>query len=387
MENSIQKYLDKSLEVLKEFNLLPAKKEETGLASLLEEIVAVDEPKVLAIAQTVQYMGDFNELVRSQVESVNVSDRYNDMTERFDSIREDSKAMVDQLADGKIDFKEKIYNWQMKIIRGTPHKRFDKIKDIYVDVTNDTKDALGHEEKIMNAYMDFRSAVKQSEAIAYEVKKTQATNLENAKVKYDNAANIITTYKGTDESERSRLELARDEAQRGYAKEDARMQLITDVADNLKIGYNVGETLVAKLQQTHGLKEQVYKKAVTFFQTNEHVFTIMDALYTSQRGLHEATQTINSMAQGANKGLEQAAELGGQLEKEAIKAGYGKQLDATSVQKLVDAIISFQTESVQMINQYRQESAENAKEIERIVEEGKEKSRQAVLNYRAKFTE
>jgi len=204
-------------------------------------------------------------------------------------------------------------------------------------------------------------------------------------VTYDNASNIVTGYKGTDEAEKSRLELTRDIAKREYAKEEARMQLITDVADNLKVGYNVGETLIAKLQQTHGLKNQVYKRSVTFFQTNEHVFTTMDAVYTSQRGLHEDTQVLNSMAEGANKGVEQIGELGGQLEQEAIKAGYGKQLDAKSVQKLVDAIVNFQTNSVQLINQYRQESAQNAKEIERIVEEGKEKSRQAVMTYRAKF--
>ncbi len=385
MTNSIQTYIDKSLVVLKKYDLLLAKKEETGLVSLLEEIVAVDQPKILAIAQTVQYMGQFNELVRDKVESINVSDRYNNITEKFNSIRDDSKELVDQLADGKIDFSEKMHNWKMKVFRGTPHKRFEQIKNIYLDVAQDTKDAIERETEIINAYMDFRSAVKQSEALAYEVKSTQAINLENAKISFDNAQNIVSNYKENDEATKSKLELARDETKRLYDTEEARMQLISDVADNLKVGYNVGETLVAKLQQTNGLKKQVYNRAVTFFQTNEHVFTIMDAVYTSEQGLHESTQTLNAMAEGANKGLEQIASLGKTIEDAAIKAGYGKQLDSTAVQKLVDSIVSFQTESRQLINQYRLEAVDNANAIEKIVEEGKEKSREAVMKYRAVF--
>jgi hypothetical protein len=386
MTNSIQTYLDKSLVVLKKFDLLPSKTEETGLVSLLEEIVEVDQPKVLAIAQTVKYMSQFNELVRDKVENINVSDRYNDITEKFNSIRDDSKALVDQLADGKIDFSEKMYNWKMKVMRGTPHKRFEKIREIYLDVAKDTKDAIEHETEILNAYMDFRSAIKQTEALAYEVKATQATNLDNAKVAFDTAQNVVANYNENKESEKSKLELARDEAKRSYDTAEARMQLISDVADNLKVGYNVGETLIAKLQQTSGLKKQVYNRSVTFFQTNEHVFTIMDAVYTSEHGLHEDTETLNAMANGANKGLEQIADLGKTIENAAIKAGYGKQLDASSVQKLVDSIVSFQIEGRQLINQYRLESTENSNMIQKIVEEGKERSRRAVMQYEAKFS-
>ena len=39
------------------------------------------------------------------------------------------------------------------------------------------------------------------------------------------------------------------------------------------------------------MKDQVYRRSVTFFTTNEHVFTILGAVYTSQHGLHEATQS------------------------------------------------------------------------------------------------
>ena len=71
-----------------------------------------------------------------------------------------------------------------------------------------------------------------------------------------------------DESERGRLELARDEARNAFQKEDRTYQLLKDISENLSIGYDVGETLVTKLKQTHDVKDQVYRRAVTFFTTN-----------------------------------------------------------------------------------------------------------------------
>ncbi len=384
MTTSIQKYLDRAVSVLDKYGIIPAKDaEDSQLATLLQDVVNVDEPKVLAIAKTLKYMSSFNELVRDNVSEMNVSDRYNDITKMFNSIRDDSKKLITQLDDGKIDFGEKVQNFWMKLVRGTPHKRFEKILDLYQDVSKDTKGQLEKEDNIMDAYIDFRFAVKDAEILAFNVLKTQEVNFSVAKENFDNAANAVKKYTGTDNEEKSRLELARDEALRVYQDEDKKTQLIKDVAENLQIGYNVGETLIAKLKQTSDVKEQVYKKSVTFFTTNEHVFTTMDAVYTSQHGLNEATQTLESMKEGANKGLEDIAELGRNLERAALKAGYGSTISAQSVQKLVDAVVSYQVESQQMIKQLREESTKNAKEIETIVNDGKQRFKEAVLNYAA----
>ena len=174
------------------------------------------------------------------------------------------------------------------------------------------------------------------------------------------------------------MELARDVAQQTWEQEKSKYDLIKRVADNLTIGYQVGETLIAKLKQTHDVKEQVYQQAVTFFTTNEHVFTVMDAVYTSQHGLHEATQALDAMKAGANKGLEDIAELGTKLETAAIQAGYGETISAASVQKLVDAIVSYQTDSVRMIAEAQQKATDNAAAVTQVVEEGKRRYREAL---------
>ncbi|PIV45048.1 MAG: cell surface protein [Candidatus Nealsonbacteria bacterium CG02_land_8_20_14_3_00_37_10] len=384
MEIGLQKYLGNAVEVLNQLKIVPKKDEAYGLASLLEEVKDVDEPKVLAIARVVQYMGTFNELVRDNVEAINFSDRYGDITRMFDSIRDDSKGLVEQLEDGRIDGKEKLRNFFMRITRGTPHNRFTKIRDMYLDVAKDTKNSIEKERKIMEAYVDFRFAVKNAEILAYEIMNTEQDNLKKAKEKWDDATKKVNSYKGEDNAELSKLQLESDEARRAYQLEDKRYQLIKDVSENLTVGYNVGETLTAKLSQTHEVKKRLYSKAITFFTTNEHVFTLLDVIYTSQGNLHEATQTLEAMQKGASKGIEDIADLGVQLEKEALKAGYGPTINKDSVQKLVDAIVNYQIESIDIIEKLRKESTENAKEIEMIVNEGKRKYKEAIDNYISK---
>ena len=68
----------------------------------------------------------------------------------------------------------------------------------------------------------------------------------------------LDNYTGTDEGGKSQLELRRDEARHRYENEDETYQLLKDIAENLEIGYDVGETLITKLKQTHDVKERVY---------------------------------------------------------------------------------------------------------------------------------
>jgi len=380
---AIQKYLDGAVDVLKKFGFLDRVQEESQLAVLLEDVVQVDEARVVAIAKTVRHMSAFNDLVRERVQDMKVSDRYADITQKFDSIREDAKRVLAQLSDGKIDFKERMSNWWMRLRRGTTHDRFEEIKKMYQSVSRDTKGQLENEEQIIDAYIDFRFALKEAEILSQEVLKRQTEILEASKQAVKTTSNAVKAYRG-DAAGKSRLELQRDEARRAFEQEDKKYQLIKDVAENLSVGYNVGETLVAKLKQTHDIKDQVLRRSVTFFTTNEHVFTTLDAVYTSQLGLHETTQTLEAMKTGANKGLESVAELGVELERSALKAGYGSVYSPQSVQKLVDAVVSYQEESRQTINQLREESTQNAVEIARIVDDGKRRASEAISKYDSK---
>ena len=379
--SKMRKYLNDAVEVLKDFGVDSKNSSPQELISLLESIKHLDEGKVLAIADVIQHMGAFNALVRENVESIQVGNRYLQISQEFDSVREDSKRLIAQLDDGKISGGEKLSNWWMKIRRGTPNDRFEKIVEIYGDVAKDTKEALKSEERIMDAYIDFRFALKEAEILARELLDSHGPTLQAAQKALAEAQEALDNYTGTDEAGKSQLELVRDESRQRYEDEDETYQLLKDIAENLQIGYDVGETLITKLKQTHDVKERVYRRAVTFFTTNEHVFTILGTVYQSQHGLHEVTQATEAMKEGVNKGLEDIAGLGRELERAALKAGYGSTVDPESVQKLVDAISDFQVESLEMIVELRKESEASTKAIRKSVEEGKKKYQETLARH------
>jgi hypothetical protein len=380
-DSRMKEYLDRAVDVLKKFGIDSKNTAPQELITLLESVKHLDEAKVLAIANVIQHMSAFNALVRDNVEGVTVGNRYMNITQMFDSIREDSKRLIAQLDDGKISGTEKMSNWWMKLRRGTPSDRFEEIVTVYSEVAKDTKHQLKSEEAIMDGYIDFRFALKEAEVLARELLDTHAPILEDAKKALAASQTALDQYQGTDEGGKSQLELQRDEARHRFENEDETYQLLKDIAENLEIGYDVGETLITKLKQTHDVKERVFRRAVTFFTTNEHVFTILGTVYTSQHGLHEVTQATEAMKEGVNKGLEDIADLGRELERAALKAGYGSTTNPESVQKLVDAISGFQIESLQMIAELRKESEESTAAIRKSVEEGKRKYQETLAKH------
>jgi hypothetical protein len=153
--------------------------------------------------------------------------------------------------------------------------------------------------------------------------------------------------------------------------EEGRYQVAKDLADNLTIGYNTSEVIMARLMQTTSAKERVYQQSVSFFTTNESVLTALKASFTGVFGLHEATQTLNSMKEGVSKSLEVLADIGGKVQEEALKAGYGPTVRADAVKKLVDSVVNYQERSTEIISEMRTLATRNSEEIRAAVEDGK----------------
>ena len=154
------KYLDKAVNSLRDLGLMPDKPDEAPITALIEQVSDLDEEKALAIARTLSHTTVFNQVVREQITQMKVGERYETITEAFNSIRDDAKAMVDQLDDGKISTMERLQNAWMKLTRGDIPNRFSKIKDTYLDVSADSKDQIEREAKILESYKDFRVALK-----------------------------------------------------------------------------------------------------------------------------------------------------------------------------------------------------------------------------------
>ncbi len=368
---STLQYLDKALSGLRELGLLKGASDPVPVVTLLDQISDLDEAKVTAIARTLNQASYFNEVVREHVSGIKVAERYEGITTAFNSIRDDTKALVDQYADGKINTMEKVSNLWMKMRRGTIADRFEKIKNLYVDVTEETSNQIEREQLILEAYMDFRGAMKNAEVLSFDVLKKAESELEQAKTDVNSAVATVDAFTGEDKTERATLELDRDEKLRRLQTADKRYQISKDLSDNLTVGYNTSEVVMARLVQTKNAKERVYAQSISFFSTNEVVLTALSATLTGMHGLHESTQTLEAMKKGMNESLEVLAEIGDKVQEAAIRSGYGPTVSAAAVKKLLDAVVSYQERSHDIINEMRRMATDNSKEIRVIVEDGK----------------
>ncbi len=365
------RYLDKALNGLRDLGLMPQKPDEMPVITLINQISDLDEEKTIAIARTLSNTTVFNEVVREQITAMNVGERYETITKSFDSIRDDAKSMVEQLDDGKIDTMERLSNFWMKMTRGDIPSRFNKIKKTYLEVSADTKDQMERENLILESYRDFRGALKESQVMAFQVLKKAETQVEVAKTGLEEATKALESNTSEDRAIIAGLELTRDERLRDLQAEDRRYQIAKDLAENLSVSYNTTEVVMARLVQTTDVKERVYSQSVSFFGTNETVFTALNASFTSLQGLHESTQTLEAMKEGINESLETLAEVGDKVQEDALRAGYGPTIKAESVKKLLDSVINFQEKSRSLIAEMRDLSTRNEQEISQAVEDGK----------------
>lgn len=364
-------YLDKAVGAIRNLGIWPEQQGEQPITGLLSQITELDETRVVLIGRTLSQASAFNEVVREQIAAMKIGERYEEITKGFDSIRDDAKGMVDQLADNKLDLLERASNVWMKVSRGDIATRFNKIRDTYLDVTRDTKDQIEREQTILEAYRDFRGALKQAEVMALEVLGTAEKRLEEKKNILQTSSAAVAAYAGNTPADRARLEMDRDEKLREMQNEEKRYQIAKDLSDNLTISYNTSEVVMARLMQTTNAKERVYQQSISFFSTNETVLTALSASFTGMFGLHESTETLNAMKEGMSKSLETLSEIGDKVQEEAVKAGYGPTVRADAVKKLVDSVVNFQEKSRTIINEMRVASTKNSAEIRDAVEDGK----------------
>lgn len=375
------KYLDKALGTIRNLGVLVEKEDQAPVLALVSQLEALDPDNVAALARVLQQSSMFNALVRDHIGAMTLSDRYNKIADDFTSIRTDSQRMLDDLSDGDgYSLREKIHQIWMKLRRGSVPARYQRIRTTYLDVSEDSRVQIDRERAILEAYKDYRLALKQGEVVAYSLLENAEGLLKGTKAGVDAANGEL---KALTESEGSQgaiaqAEMARDEALRKHQDTDRLYQVAKDLAENIKVAYATGEVVMARLQQTTDVKERVYKRAVVFFSTNETVFTGLNAAMTSMHGLNESTQTLNALEDGMNQGIEQLADIGDGVLKEGVRAGYGPGLKAESVGKLVDAVVNFQSEMFQLSSEMRAESTKNAADVAAIVEDGKQRFVQLV---------
>jgi hypothetical protein len=366
------RYLDKAMTALRDMGLpIPENSADNPVTGLLQKISDLDPDRVALIARVLTQATHFNEMVREQIRAVEIGSRYEQITQSFNSIRDDAREMVRQVEDGRLSTMERLSNIWQKATRGDIADRFDRIRRTYIEVSRDTKDQVEREHAILEAYRDFRGAMKEAEVMAYEVLQKAQARLDAARARMDEASKAVEAAGEAAPPERARLELARDEALRALQQEEGVYQVAKDLSDNLTVSYNTSEVVMARLVQTTSAKERVWQQSVAFFSTNEAVLTALTATFTGMHGLNESTRTLENMKSGVNQSLEVLAEIGGKVQEDAIRAGYGPTIRAESVKRLVDSVVSYQERSREIIEEMRRAATQNSEEISRSVEEAK----------------
>ncbi|SQI43532.1 Uncharacterised protein [Leminorella richardii] len=376
---SLVVYTDRAVQKLKRLGIVVAGEPDAPVMALLDAVSNLDNNRVVAIARTLQQQSAFNAIVRENITGMDVANRQGKIVTAFDSIRTDAQEMVKWLDDGKLDLIERVKNGWMVLVRGSIPDRFNKIKETYLEVAKAASEQITREQTILDAYQDYRFGLKQAEIDSQELLKLAEQSLEACKQRLKSALETREQAATTDAAELGRMELVRDEALRQMQEEDERYQIVKDLADNLMVAYNAAEAVFARLQQTSSVKERVYRQSMVFFSTNEIVFTALSASMTSLSGLTESTKTLEAMKDGINKGLQTIAEAGNKHMDAGIRAGYGSTIKADSIRSLVNAIVNFQESSYQLIEELREESSNNAKELQSIAEDGKRRFSDMVL--------
>jgi hypothetical protein len=338
---------------------------------LLDRVAQYDLQKVTAIAAVLQQSTAFNSMVREQIEGMDISARFMDITQSFTSIREDAAAMAGWMDDGRLDTVEKLKLSWMNLRRGSIPSRFNDIRENYLQVCKSANDQISRENVILEAYMDFRMAMKAAEVDAQHVLALAGDALAQRSQAVSDASAEVAAADGLEPARRAALELQRDEAVRALQNEDKRYQIAKDIADDLKVGYNTAEMVFARINQVHVIKERQYQRMVSFFSTNEVVLTGLAVSFTSHSGLAEATNTLNATTDGISQGLEALGTTGNQQLEAAVKASYGSTIKVDSVRALADATLSFQTDMHSLTETYRAESSNASRDIADAVEESK----------------
>ncbi|MFZ5955504.1 MAG: hypothetical protein ACOYT4_03690 [Nanoarchaeota archaeon] len=368
MAFAIQTYLEKPITLLRQAGFLDEK--ESPLVNLLEGIKEIDEPKVLAIAQVIQYIDQFDTYIINNTQQMHVDDRFNQITQHFQLIREDAKMLREHQSDHHISLSEKIKEKAVEFKRGTIPDRMQKIKEIYSGVCKDTQAQINIVSNILEAYLDFRTAIKQSEGIACELKEFQKSKLEQAKENLKSAQNLLENYKEENQQKKIEFEIARDNAIRTAKVEENKYNLLEQIAQHLGTAYQIEEVGIQKVEQTNSVKKQIYMKAVAFYETNKPVLSIMGLALTTEEGLFEATKTIEIMKEQMDSTLQDLAEFG-KVDVHSAQVAHESMYKPETIERLINAINQYEREIGNTVTEARKQAEQDFLRISQSVEAGK----------------
>lgn len=339
------------------------------LVKIMIDLEELGETEVVAITRTLAQSQNFNTMISEQAGKIKVGERHLAIAERFNSVREDAANMARVAQTGKRGVRDNLQQWWMEKRRGSIPERFQGIASDAQDVIKDTQNQLVMEKAITASYKELRNGIKEATIMAGTLRDRARAKLETAQNELREAQDTLEASDDTDM--RDHLELERDLKLNAMSKADHMFQTAEDIYNNLNTSYYAGEVVITRLAQATDAKDRVQRQMQSFFSSAQTVMAGLATTLTATQGLNEAYRTLDALKDGMGKSMEALADLNSTVQKDALKSGYTSGMDVAPIQKLLDAVISYQTESREIISQARAESARNAEEVRRVVEEGR----------------
>lgn len=365
------KHVTRAMTVLRDAGIVPSKMStaDNPLVTLMSDLAPLGESEVVAIARTMAHMENFNQMIRERAADIHVGNRFEDIAERFNSIREDSASMVKRAERGRRTFTDRIAERVMMMRRGSISDRFQAIAEEAKGVFKDTEAQLRLERGMTDAYRLLRVGVKEAQLMAGELRNVARVQMEQTQAALRATQAVVDDAADTDS--KAVAELDRDQAMTAYQVAERRYQTAENIYNGLTVAYATGDVIVSRLAQTTDAKERVLSQGVAFFSTNQSTLTALGVTLTGIQGLNEVSRTLGAIKKGTEDALNALADVGTQVQEQALREGYGPTINVTAVKRLMDSVIDYQQRSHQIIQEMRHIASDNAEEVNRVVEEGK----------------
>ncbi|MGP0171136.1 merozoite surface protein 3b [Pseudomonas sp. NCHU5208] len=360
-------YLERATAALSAIGInFDRKAEPAPVLALLEKLRQYDETKVTQIAIAMQQSSAFHKTVREQLGGLDVSRHYQAITDSFGSIGEDAKKMAGYVADGQLDWKEKLAIGFMKLRRGSIPERFDTIRLNYLQATTTVGKEIEREQVIRTAYQDFDLAMGQVKVAAEELLQIATAQLDSRRAALDDANKALEAAQASGQNgvAIAQLELVAQEALRAYQVEDKSYQICKDISEDLKVGQSTTRVIMAHLEQVATAKDRLHARMISFFAGQESVLTALSVAFTAGNGLAAATKVLEAQKAGTEAAIESLATTSQVAVRDAISAGYGAALSAHPVKMLGEAVVQLQSDMVGLIRSARESATSTVNEIE-----------------------
>jgi hypothetical protein len=367
-------HLQTAIDKIKDLGLTLVEPDAQPMTAILERVSDVGGGKAFVIARTLTTMQAFDALVSEKLRQVNYGDRFDKITDGFNTILEDARRQIAHEEEGRHSLSGFFGSMYAKVTRGDISQQFDEVKAVFKDVTDDAGKTIDTTRAILEAYTEARLALKEGQIAAIDLFDGMTVIHDAAKKALDDAnAAVAAAPADMPSAERSKLELARDEKVAALRREDERLNIAKNAKEMLTVSYSVTETVFAKYNQFHQVLQSLYEKCVMFFSIQTPVVTALKGTLTGAAVVGELSRSQTAMEDGISKSLEAIADLGDQALREGVRVANSNGIRVSSVKTLVDSIVAFQQEQYKIAAEARAAATKDADEIAGMVEEGKRK--------------